>query len=253
MRYYIDVADKRNVYLKAYLTDKGYKTEELNTETINNVKSRDVCIFAPPTAITKERVAPLPEDVTIYGGKFNEEIKEFLNKKNIKTISFLSDEEFTIKNANLTAEGVLGLVIEKSTKSIFEHNILVIGNGRVAKAVSIIFEKLGIKTTLTARSNFNKAENYLISNESILLEDMYEKICKFDVVINSIPVKLFDSDQIKAIAPNTLFIETASVPCLDKELAVNFNYELAPALPQRFCVESAAKLMLNIILEDKND
>lgn len=65
----------------------------------------------------------------------------------------MNDEIFTTKNANITAEGVLALILEHSPKSIFENNVLIIGAGRIAKAMAIILGRLGVNYAVV---RFNK-------------------------------------------------------------------------------------------------
>ena len=75
---------------------------------------------------------------------------------------------------------------------------------------------------------------------------------KYDVVINTRPFKYIDDMLLNKFAKNCLFIETASVECLNKELVKDFEYYLAPALPTKFTAETAGKYLYERIMGELN-
>lgn len=247
MTYYIDTIDNRNKILYELLKKENKKVEIFDLTT-NKYLSGDAIIFAPNKKIDEEYVSWLPNKITLYGGKFNSTIQELLKRKNINYINLLDDEIFAIKNANLTCEGVLALMIENSPKSIFENNVLILGAGRIAKFMGILLSKLGVKYSLASFNKEKFAQNYTYSDNNYFAYDFVRDLSKFDIIINTIPAEIIDQNIIDCISNGTVFIETASINCLDNSKVKNFKYILAPALPQRYSCYSAGKLMLDSIL-----
>ena len=249
MTYYIDIIDNRNKILFELLKQE-HKHVEVFDLTANKFSENDVVVFAPSKKIDEEYVGFLPENITLIGGNYSELIRELLCRKNIKYINLMQDETFAIKNANLTCEGVLALIITHSQKSIYENSILILGAGRIAKAMSILLNKIGANYSIASFNKDSFPQNYIYSKNNYFAYDFVRDLHKFDVIINTIPAEILDENALNHIAKDAVFIETASTKCLD-ESKVNgrFNYILAPALPQKYTCQTAGKLMLDAVLE----
>ena len=72
------------------------------------------------------------------------------------------------------------------------------------------------------------------------------------MVINTRPFKYIDDMILNKFQNGTLFIETASVECLNKDMVKNFDYFLAPALPTKYTPETAGKFLYERIMGDLN-
>lgn len=252
MNYYIDLGDKRNQYLKVFLEKKGKKCFDISHAKITKSFSKNDCfVFSPAKKFNAAEISMLPNNITLMCGALPQDQQETLRRKNISYYNLMSDEEYVIRNALLTAEGVLSLILEKSEKSIYDNRILILGNGRVAKACATLFNRLNLNYAMVCFESSKVPECLLFSKRVFASHNFLEKAQFFDVIVNSVPAKIIDDENIKKIAPETLFIETASVPCLDKEKIENFTYLPAPGLPQKYCASSAGKIMMkNILGED---
>ena len=246
MKIFLDFLDKRTKFLSTELSN--FETFEITKENIEQAQSGDFVVFAPNKKWNNEEISALPNNITLFCGKVDNSFQDLLKEKNIKHINVLENEMFALKNAQLTAEGVLALIIENSPVSLFENNILILGGGRISKSLAIIFEKLGLKYHIASFSETSFVEAHYFSKSNYYRYDFLKDIKNFDVIINTRPFEFFDDEQIKLIGNNTLFLETASKNCLDESKAKHFQFLKAPALPQRFCFESAANLLKNIIL-----
>ncbi len=246
MKFFVDTVDQRNKIVKSNLFKLGFETFELAQK--DKANAEDVFVFSPAKRWSKQEIDDLTPKITLFCGKIDEIFAKTLKDKNIKHINFLDDEIFAIKNANLTAEGVLALLLKHSPKSIFENKILIFGFGRISKALAILFLKLGIHFEIASFSKKSFEESFFVSNKNFFGFDFVKDIEKFDVFVNTRPEKFLDESILTKIQPNALFLETASVACLDEENAKNFCFVKAPSLPQIFCPENAAKVVLDKIL-----
>lgn len=249
MTYYIDLSDKRNVYLKTFLEKKGKDVVSFNDiEKHQTFKNGDAFIFSPAKKIDVDFATRLPSGISLFCGNVTDKVKEVLKRKNIKYINLLQNETFAIKNAQLTAEGVLSLIIENSEKSLKDNKILILGAGRVAKSCALLLGDLNLNFAIASYNKQKFPENNYFAKKSYLGNSFVRDLGKFDVIINTIPAKIFNDKMINKVQPDAVFIETASTPCLDSEKAKHFRYINAPGLPQKFCANTAGKLMMKNIL-----
>lgn len=247
MKYYIDILDKRNLYLKNKLQGLGRNVEDFNLDKLQNMERGDYLIFSPAKKFDIDFLKTLPKNICFVSGNISNDAKLILKEKNINHINLMEDEVFTVKNANLTCEGVLAIILEKSERSIYENNVLIIGGGRIAKFMALLLSKIGVNFSIVSYNEVKFPSYYMFTNSCYYRKSFMKDLSKFDVIINTIPNQVFDEFEMQKIAPKTIFIETASVCCLDKEKVQNFEYVLAPALPTKFAPITASEYMFESI------
>lgn len=254
MNYLIDISDARNEYVKKRLINDGEKVLDFDEANLDRIKQGDNLIFAPAKKFDKNFLTNLPNNIKLICGTLTDEQREIIKGKNIDYQNLMEDEIFTVKNANLTAEGVLAKILELSPKSIYENNVLILGGGRIAIALSVLLSKIGVKFAIVSFNNIKFPRYYLYTNKCFYKKQYLNEIQKYDVIVNTIPSKIFEHDEILKIKENTLFLETASINCLDKDKAMHFNYVNCPALPSKYCLQTAGEYMYEAIKgENKYD
>ena len=132
---------------------------------------------------------------------------------------------------------------------MFENNVLILGGGRIARALAVLFGKLGIKFAIVSYNEVKFPTYYIYTDKCYFKDSFKHDLKEYDIIVNTIPDLFFNEELVSMVEKDTLFIETASVKCLDESLVKNFEYVLAPALPQRFSHETAGKLVLERILK----
>lgn len=249
MNFYLDFNDKRLPYVYDMLKIKKLNAFKFEFENTLNISKGDVVVLSPAFKWNEELANKLPSDTYIVCGKVSEEILNIFNNKKIKHLNLMSDEDFVLKNAILTAEGMLADLILNIDKSMFDANILVLGGGRVAKAVAVLFNKLGLNFDMSMRDNVKLLEAQLLCKNIINWKVFKDNLKKYDVVINTIPVKIFEKEDLTSFKQNSVLFELASVKCLQDE-SDNFKYILCPALPSKYTPQSAGKLIFDYLLNN---
>lgn len=245
---YIDTLDKRCFYLMQFLQKEKFEIAQF--DDYKNFKNGDVFIFSPAKKIDLNFSKIFPQNSKVICGNLPIDVLQDFAKRSIKYFNVTLDEKFIVQNAILTAEGLLAIVLLKTDFALKETKLLVLGGGRLAKAYAILFEKLGVKTTILARREVEIAQSLLYASNSGNLSE-FDKIAKnFNVIVNTIPAKIFEKENLKHIKKDTLFVETASVKCLDESLVKNFEFVFAPGLPGKYCSFSAAKALFDIVLKE---
>lgn len=195
---------KDNVYLNAPYSKKGIKINE----AIKKIK-----------------------DKTIITGAIKDEYSSILEKNNTKVIDLMKEEDLTILNTIPTAEGALQIAMEETKKTIFNSNVLVLGFGRVGKTVADRFKAIGAKVYCEARKEKDISWIKTFGYGFLSLDDLDNKICKFDIIINTIPSIIIRKEQIENIKKECLIIDLASAPGgIDKNAIENTNIKCITAL-----------------------
>lgn len=194
----------------------------------------------------------------LYSGAISKLLKEKLDKENVKYFDLLEFEEVAILNAIPTAEGAIAKAMEVTDITLHDSNILVMGYGRIGKILSHMLNGIGAKVYCEARSKKDIALIKSLGYNSIKLEDLNEFLPCFDVIFNTIPVKLLDEKRLNLLKLNCIVIDLASSP-----FGVDFDYAkkigikafLELALPAKVAPYTAAKYLKNTIdmLEKRED
>ena len=245
MKYFVEMSDERNGLVKKILSDEHYPAYELVSGS-KNISNGDALVFSPAKKWDEKLVAELPNGIFLFSGNMPDSFLKQLMAKNITHKNYLRDETFIVKNANLTAEGLLALIIENTKKSIFENSVLILGGGRVGTALAALLWKLNVKTAICEYNVSRCGGLYVFCGDVIVGEDFVHRLDEFDVIVNSIPAAVINQKICDKIPGSTVLLEAASVPCVACE-SVRFNYVQAPKLPQKYSAESAAKIMVEFI------
>lgn len=246
MTFFIDKTDNRNVLLAQKLIKQNKNIEWFSD--ISKIQPLDCLIFSPAKKFENEFLLNLPDRIKLVCGALSSEQIKIINDKNIVYKNLMNDEIFAIKNANLTAEGVLAIILEKSPKSIKNNKILILGGGRIAIALAVLFNKLNIDFAITSFNKDKFPKYYLYTDKCYYKNSYLEHLKEYDVIVNTIPAKIIDDEMLTLFETDCLFIETASIECLNKEKVTTFNYVKAPALPSRYCVETASDYMYEALI-----
>lgn len=156
-------------------------------------------------------------------------------------------EELVVKNAALTAEGAVSLLLGRTGGSISGTRVLLCGFGRIGRLLALRLRALGAEVTAAARSPADRAWAQAIFVGAVSLDRADPS--DFDIVINTIPAPVLGESFIEK-AGSALLVELASPPYgFDTECAARLGRELllASALPGKIAPEAAAMAIRDTI------
>ena len=185
-------------------------------------------------------------DTVVYGGIFCESLSDIPQTK----IDYYQNENFTRYNALLTAEGALNTIMNNSERALRGCRILIIGFGRIGKYLAGIFSGLGVSVTVSARKEADFDRIQAMGLPYIHTEKIHQADLRYDVILNTVPARLFDSEALKRLPDSCLFVELASKPySLDIELArqSGVNVINAQGLPSSYAPASCARALLSLL------
>ncbi len=246
MNFYLDLNDRRLNHLKNKFSGCGLNTFDF-CENIETITSDDIIVLSPAYKLGLEEVEKLPNNVTLFSFNLTSEVQNALKQKNIKHINFMQDELFVLKNASLTAECVLSELLIHTELSLYKMNILILGGGRVAKALGQVFNKLGLNFTFTTIDETELKPNKTFLTNCIDWNSFKDNLKNYNVVVNTIPAPLFNNTDESKFYKNGFVFEIASKKCLENVEVKNFNYILCPTLPSKYTPKSAGDLLEEVI------
>lgn len=251
--------DLRIIKLIEMLVSDGYKvfTYALeNSEELQNMDKVEMCptieeavshskvVVGPiPLSSDRKRIsAPfgrnnidLTDFVKVLNGKYliagNINIKEELENAGVSYTDLLKREEFTVLNTIATAEGTIQIAMEETQRTIHGSKVLIMGFGRIGKVLAKMLDGIGVDVYCEARKNEDIAWIKAYGYKPIHLNYLNDNLGKFDIIINTIPFQILDSERLDLLKKDVLIIDLASNPGgVDRKVAREKKIKLIWAL-----------------------
>lgn len=183
-------------------------------------------------------------------GKINKEFQELAKENGLVSVDYFSREEMQVLNAIPTAEGAIQVAMEQTKITLHDSNTLVLGYGRIGKALSKMLYGIGANVYVEAR---NYGDLAWIKNNGyipISLKELQYYLSKMDVVFNTIPHIILDEALLNNINKNSVVIDLASKPGgVDVDAAKGLEIKLISALgvPGKVAPVTAARVIKDTI------
>ena len=167
-------------------------------------------IFAPcsSTVISAPSLDEmLTADGVIYAGKADEKLRKALPNREI--YDYILSEEMSIKNAVPTAEGAVQLALEELPVTLNGLKVLIVGMGRIGTALTEILKGFGADITAAVHNPRGTAKARLHGVKAVQTKRISGN---YELVFNTVPKMIFNSEMLSRFDKNTLFIDLASKP-----------------------------------------
>ncbi len=261
--------DERFVYLKQTLINNKFSVSELflqSSEELNEELNNFELIFLPipflkngflnsPLCDKKISSVEVLNYLKNFKGKiiggFLKKDEELLKKLNLNYINILKDEEFTLINAIITAEGSIQKIINESEKSLFESNVCITGYGRVSKALSKRLYPLCNELIVYNNPSINYVYTKVDNIKSRTLNKFYSEAKYFDIIVNTIPSLIIDKKILDTLNPSkSLILDLSSLPggvdfSYAKHLGIKTFHYLG--VPAKVSSKSASNAIYNFV------
>lgn len=123
---------------------------------------------------------------------------------------YAAREDFVWQNAQLTAEGALGLLLSDYEGSVYGAEILITGFGRIGKCLSKILKAMGAHVAVAARK---PADLAMIAQFGMEPVDYTALDCSvYQVIFNTVPAMILDQEKIGDMRDDVYLIDLASKP-----------------------------------------
>ena len=258
MDYVIIGGDARLGWLARLLRRRGESVGALDREPMGGIVAVDSAAMAQTRAVVtncpprlngasmdfEELLARLPEDARVYAcGPKHPDFDR-------RVIDLWADEALLADNAALTAEGAVAAAMRASDRALRDMRCLVIGWGRVGRALTEVLVGIGAPVTVASRSESGRNRAAERGAEAVPTGELARVLPKCDLVFNTAPGLVLDDGLLDRVDGEALLIDLASPPYgidLAAAWAKGLRAWREPALPGRCCPRSAAKALLRAI------
>lgn len=173
----------------------------------------------------------LNESQLFIGGKISKKIIDKASEREVKIADYFTREEIQVLNAIPTAEGAIQIAMEEMSITLHGSNAMVLGYGRIGKAVSKLLYGIGANIYVEARDYGDLAWIKNNNYTPVHLKDLESYLPKMDVIFNTIPQMILDKEMLKFIDKKCIVIDLSSKPGgVDKVAAEEFKLKAISAL-----------------------
>lgn len=148
----------------------------------------------------------------ILAGRPGMPVRMAAREAGLPLIDYFLRPELECLNAVPTAEGCLELLLRLRERTIWESGFLVLGYGRVGRAVARRLVLLGGRVTVAARSPEQRANARCAGCRAAPLTALPTLLPGFDAVINTVPAPVLPRALLQQLPGGALIIDLASLP-----------------------------------------
>lgn len=182
----------------------------------------------------------------VLAGQVSPALRDFCSHRSLKLYDYFLREDMAVKNAALTAEGAIGLLLRSGSGALGGSRVLLCGFGRIGKLLALKLKALGADVAVAARSPADLAWAEVLGCRTAKLGEGADGA---DFVINTIPQTIFGKRELDGFG-KAMLIELASPPYgFDRGAAEELGKSIvyAPGLPSATAPEAAALVIRDTI------
>lgn len=206
------------------------------------------CPLTRHTVLLSEVFDALAPGQRIVGGKISAHVRALADSHGIPVTDYLQREELAVANAVPTAEGALAIAMAEVPYTIHGARCLILGYGRVAKALAKTLTAVGAAVTVAARKPQDLA--WIDANGQIPLAlsalTQGDMPLAYDIVFNTIPEQIVGADLLARLPDDVLLLDLASAPGgFDHDWAKAHGYHViwALSLPGKTAPVTAGRII----------
>lgn len=256
--------DMRSVYLAEMLREAGHETrtfalEKAMSDCCGSAREAsagvDGVILPMPCEVGERLNSPLsggewcvfdilrqvPRGTAVFAGKAGDGVVEACKRLDMRLFDYLRREELALRNAELTAEGAVGLLLD-SPEALAGSRVLISGFGRIGRALAAKLKALGAEVSVAARSPADRALAGCMGCRGLKITDCAGE---WDAVVNTVPHVIFGRAEMDSFGGARL-IELASPP-YGFDMSAGYPVSLASGLPGKTSPKSAARAIMDTI------
>ena len=164
---------------------------------------------APPLAQVLDRLTP---GQVLCGGRVGPAVQALAGARGLTIHDYFAREELAVANAVPTAEGAIQLAMEELPITLHGARALIIGFGRLGRALAPRLAGLGARVSVAARkyADLAWAESFGWGVEHT--GQLAGWLCGYDLVINTVPARVLGEAELAELKRDCLVIDLASKP-----------------------------------------
>ncbi|MBQ7300643.1 MAG: dipicolinate synthase subunit DpsA [Clostridia bacterium] len=206
------------------------------------------CPLTRRTVLLSEVFDALTPGQRVVGGKISAHVRALADSHGIPLSDYLQREELAVANAVPTAEGALAIAMAEVPYTIHGARCLVLGYGRVAKALAKTLSAVGAAVTVAARKPEDLAWIDANGHTPLSFADLTpgDAPLAYDIVFNTVPEQIIGADLLSRLPNDVLLLDLASTPGgFDHDWARAHGYHViwALSLPGKTAPVTAGRII----------
>lgn len=183
-------------------------------------------------------------------GRISEKIAHLAQVYNVYAMDLLEREEMAVLNSIPTSEGAIQIAMEELPITLHNSNTLILGHGRIGKILAKMLQGIGANVFVEARKYADLAWIKSYGYKPVMLSELSTVVKDVDVIFNTIPSVVLNSDLLKLLKKECLIIDLASKPGgVDFEKAKDLGIKTiwALSLPGKVAPVTAAEFIKDTV------
>lgn len=227
-----------------------YSTVVLPLPWSRDGKAVSAPLCARPITLT-EALDHAEKGAHVLAGAVTPPLEEECRLRGLTLTDYYRDEVLTLKNAALTAEAAVGLLALNTERSLFGSSAVVTGGGRIALLTAGLLRSFGASVTVCARNEIQRARAAAQLLSAADITELKRLSERADIIVNTVPVPLFDTESLRYMNEGAVFMELASLPPLPKSVTedIPVTYIHAGGLPGRYSPQAAGEAIADALLK----
>lgn len=186
----------------------------------------------------------------LCGGRVDPDCAALAEARGLTVRDYFAREELAVGTALATAEGAVQIALEELPITLQGARGLVIGWGRLGRALAPRLAGLGVRVSVAARrcADLAWAESFGFGAERT--GALAGWLCGYDLVVNTVPARVLGEAELADLKPDCLVLDLASKPGgVDLEAAARLgrNVIWALSLPGKVAPVTAGAAIKNTI------
>ncbi len=228
--------DPRQAALAALLADDGHSVHTYALDQGEGMKcepsvagaDRADCVVLPLPAMgadgklnaplaakrheLKEVLDALRPGQLVCAGMVGKSLKKMAEERRLTLRDYFAREELAVLNAIPTAEGAIQIAMEEMPITLHDARVLVVGFGRLGRALAPRLRSLGARVWVSARRYEQRAAAESMGLGSEGVDRLPDWLCSYDLVFNTVPAPVLGVEELAALKEGALVIDLASRP-----------------------------------------
>ena len=196
--------------------------------------------------VNSDDFAQLPAQTPILAGVVSPLLRQIGAAYKLKLIETLELDEIALPFAVATAEGALALALTATDDVLFKSQALIIGYGRLGKALAPRLQGLGMEVVVANRHAERLQQANLAGFTTVSWPSWPQAAQNSKFIFNTAPHLLLDATVLSHLAKDTVIIDLAALPGgTDFTLAEQLSLQaiLASGLPGKYAPRFAGAIM----------
>lgn len=159
-----------------------------------------------------EQIRQIAPGCLLLAGLPGPGLRRLAEEKGLRLRDYGTNEALTRRNAAITAEAALGLAMKLRQRTILGSRCLVIGYGRIGRALAWRLRALGAQATVAARKPEDLVQAQCDGASAVALEHLADILPRQQLVFNTAPALILDRSCLMLLSSDALVIDLASNP-----------------------------------------